>query len=172
MVVVVVALVLGGLTNDCADPGAGCSADQGSFEPAAEDCAEGRATGAANEGAFAGADATLAMIVVVIIMVVVVVVRVAVVVVVPAACAVTHAVVVGAVVVVVVLRGGGKDTGREQERSKENRFSELVHPRLDAGWRLREIFRNPYFSVFCGKVFSVAWISRGNSGLRRGVGPV
>jgi hypothetical protein len=34
---------------------------------------------------------------------------------------------------VVVLRGGWKDTGREQQRSDENRFSELVHLRLDAG---------------------------------------
>jgi hypothetical protein len=168
MVVVVVALVLRGLAYYRADAGAGCSADKRSFEATAEDRTEGRATGAANEGTFAGADAALAMIVVV----VVVVVRVAVVVVVPAACAVTHAVVVGAVVILVVLRDGGKDTGREQEGSEENRFSELVHPRLDAGGRLREIFGNPYFSVFCRKVFSVAWISRGNSGFRRGLGQV
>jgi hypothetical protein len=46
-----------------------------------------------------------------------------------------------------VLRGGGKDTGREQDRSEENRFSELVHPRLDAGWRLREIFGSLFFSI-------------------------
>jgi hypothetical protein len=168
VVIVVVALVLRGLAYYRADAGAGCSADKGSFEATAEDRAEDRATGAANESAFARADAALAMIVVVI----VVIVRVAVVVVVTAACAVTHAVVVGAVVVVVVLRGGGKDTGREQDRSEENRFSELVHPRLDAGWRLREIFGSLFFQYFAGR--SLLWLgfrSR-NLGLRRGLGQV
>ena len=149
MVVVVVALVLRGLAYYRADAGAGCSADKCSFEASAEDRAEDRAAGPANEGTFTGANAALAMIV----MVIVVVVRIAVVVVIPTTSAVTHAVVVGAVVIVVVLRGGGKDSGREQQRSDENRFSELVHPRLDAGWRCEKSSGIPLFSVFCRKVF-------------------
>jgi hypothetical protein len=47
----------------------------------------------------------------------------------------------------VVLRGRGKDTGRDHERSKENRFSEPVHVRFDADF-------------WCGKSLSYPFSSR------------
>jgi hypothetical protein len=129
VVVVVVALVLGGLAYDCANAGSGSSADKGALETPAKECTEGRAPGSPDEGAFTWADTALAMIRVV----VVVIARVAVVVVVAAARAVAHAVIVGAVVVM-VLCGQGNDACCDQEGSKEKRFSEPAHSQLDANF--------------------------------------
>jgi hypothetical protein len=127
LVVIVIAVVLGGLANDCAYAGPGCSSDDCALEAAAKDSAEDRPAGTADKRAFARTNAALAVIVVV----VVVVMAIVAIVVVAAASAVAHAAVVGAVVVV-VLRG--KKTARKQERGKKGRISKLAHFRLDAGF--------------------------------------
>ena len=59
MVVLVVAVVLGGLAYDRADARSGCSANDSAFETTAEDCPQDRAASPADEGSFAGADAAL-----------------------------------------------------------------------------------------------------------------
>jgi hypothetical protein len=142
VIVVVVALVLGGLAYDCADAGTGGSADDGAFEAAAEDCAQDRAAGCSDGGSLAGAYATLiAAVVVMVGAVVVVVVAVA------AVASLAHAVVVGAVVVL-----GWKHAGRQQEGSEKDRRSKLGHFRLDADFR-RWGTPLPPCGVFWGEAF-------------------
>jgi hypothetical protein len=124
-VVVVVALILCGLANNRADARTSCSADDSSLKAAAEDRTESRATGPADQRAFARTDSTLIPPVIIMVgTVVVVVVAVA------AASAVAHAIVVGAVVM--VLREPGYDRGCEEKRSDEDRFSKLAHLHSDA----------------------------------------
>jgi len=132
-IVVVVALVLRGLTNHRADAGTCCSADDSSLKTAAEDRAEYRAAGPANQRAFAGTNSPLIPPMVVVIRAVVVVV-----VAVAAASAVAHTVVVGAVVT--VLREPGNDRGCEDKRSDEYRLSELAHLHSDAEFGNRRLF--------------------------------
>ena len=131
MVAVVIALVLGGLAYDRTNAGASGSADDGALEATAEDCSQDRSACSSNEGAFAGADPTLSMVIVVGTVVIVVVA-------VSAVASVAHAVVVGVVVIVVVLRG--KKGSRQKERGDEERCSELAHLRLDAELAIAGIF--------------------------------
>jgi len=113
-VVVVVAVVLGGLAYYGSDAGTGCSADDGALQAAAEECAERGPAGYTDEGSLAGSDAVIAAVIVVVRAVVVVVVA-------ATLSAVAHAVVVG-VVLVLILRGW-KKRRRKEHRRDEDRFS-------------------------------------------------
>jgi hypothetical protein len=114
VVTVVVAIILRGVTYDCADAGPGGSTDDGSLEAATEDCAKKGSAARADKGALTWANAALIAT-----MIVMIVAVVAIVVVVAAAATVTHAV----VKVVLVLRGDGEEARRKQKWGDEDRFS-------------------------------------------------
>ena len=131
VVVVVVALVLCGLTDNRADASARRSADDGALKPATKHRAKHSTARTANQRALAWADAALLGLLVV---AVVVVVRTVVAVVVVATLrTVTHAVVIGTIVM--VLCKGGNSCCREEneERSNKDRIPKRAHPYSDAG---------------------------------------
>jgi hypothetical protein len=103
--IVVFALVLSGLADNCTDTSPGRSADESPLQATAEDGAQDRAPSSADKSALAGSDAALIGLAVVVVIVVVVVVGVAVVVVVAAVSAVPHAIVIVAIVMILCDRG-------------------------------------------------------------------
>jgi hypothetical protein len=128
--VVVVAIILCGLANDCTDAGTGRAANDRALQTAAEDRTERSAAGPANQRTLTRPNATLLRLLV---MAVVIVVRaIMAVVVIPALRAVPHAVVVGAIVL--VLREPGNACGNKDEGGNEDRFSNRAHLPLDAGF--------------------------------------
>lgn len=131
VVVVIVAIVLGGLADDCANASTRRSTDQSSLEAAAEDRTKRGATGPANKRAFAGANTALLGLLVVV--VIVMVGTIVVVVVVATLRAVPHAVVVGTIVMA-RLRKRGANADSEEKRGNEDRFSKRAHLKLDAGF--------------------------------------
>lgn len=153
--VIVAAVVLGGLAGEGSDACPGCSADDGAFQAAAEECTENGSSGGSDGCAFAGTNASLLVIAIV---VAGAVVFTGVAVVVAAAAAVAHAgvVVLATALVVapaVVLRGGRQNgEGEEQRRHEssaakfrgsgiEHRFSFVLRSRMPevamAGWKSR-----------------------------------
>jgi hypothetical protein len=128
VVVVIVAIVLCGLSNDCTNAGTGRAANNRALQTAAEDRTERSAAGPANQRTFTRPNATLLRLLVVVMIVMVRTIMA--VVIIPAATAAAHSVVVSAIVV--LLRKCRNDCGSEEERSDENSFSKLAHLRLDA----------------------------------------
>jgi hypothetical protein len=125
MVVAVVAFALVGLAYDCADACAGGSADDGTFEAAAEDGAEDGSAACADERTFSGTNSALIAAVIVVVAVVVVILA--------AATAVAHPIIEVGVSVPVVLGADGEETCSQQERGDEYSLAYLHHARLDAG---------------------------------------
>lgn len=125
VVAVVVAFILRGLPDHCANSRPCGAADNCALQTTPEDRAEHRASGTADQRAFTRPDAALTMVIVV------VVVRVAVVIVVATASAVANAIVVGAVVIV-LLSNSGSHCGGQQKSEAENRSLGLFHYPLDA----------------------------------------
>jgi hypothetical protein len=148
-VVVIVAIVLCGLSNDCTDAGAGRATNNRALQTAAEDRTQRRAAGPANQRTFTRPNATLLRLLVVI--VIVMVRTIMVVVVVPALRAVPHAVVISAIVL--VLSEPRNACGGEEERSDKDSFSNPAHLLLDAGLPTGAVSRaNSHASVFIERI--------------------
>lgn len=126
VVAVIIALALCCLTDDCSDAGACGSADDGSFEAAAEERAENGSAACADESSFAWADSALIAPMVVVVSVVVVVIA--------AVTAVTHSVIEVGILISVLGAGSHREkTCGQHERGDEYSFSYLHHAGLDAG---------------------------------------
>lgn len=144
MIVVLIALVvLVGLADDGADAGSGRAADDGPFQPAAEEGAEDGTAAGADERSFARTDAAL------IVAMMLVVVTIVAVIVLAAVAALTDAVIEVGISIVVSLRADREHTGSQNERSDEYGLPYLHHPGLDgsscrAGYPARhKIFEVP-----------------------------
>jgi hypothetical protein len=132
VIVVVVALILCGLSNNGADARTRCSANDGALQAAAKDCAEYRATSSTNQRALPGTNpALVAAMVVVVRAIVIVVIAVA-----PTPAA-AHAAIVSTIVGMLCERGNHRRN--KEERKNENCISKLAHVRIDAKFKSREV---------------------------------
>jgi hypothetical protein len=133
VVVVVVALALGGLSDNGADASTRRSANDGALQATTKDRAEHCAPGTANQRTLPGTNAALiASMVVVIRTIVIVVVAVA-----PVSTA-AHAAIVSTIVMMLCERRSHHKS--DKERKSQNCISKLAHLRLDAKFTSAESF--------------------------------